>query len=80
MNSAIRGLEADKILYLEQHTGRTKKILLTDKGKAFIQKTAASLFQAEVQAFDTWADEEINTYIRLMEKYSDCFRRQIEKL
>lgn len=80
VNSAIRGLEADQILYLEQHTGRRKKIFLTDKGKAFIQKTVAKLFQAEVQAFDTWSDEEINTYIQLMGKYAECLGRQIEKL
>lgn len=33
-----------------------------------------------MDAFDTWTDEEVSTYIRLMEKYVDCFRQQIEKL
>ena len=80
VNSAIRGLEADHILYLEPYTGRAKKIHVTDKGRVFIEKTVARLFQAEVQAFDIWSDEEINTYIRLMEKYTECFRQQIEKL
>ncbi len=80
VNSAIRGLEADNILYLEQHTGRAKKIVLTDKGKDYVRKTVARLYQAEVQAFDTWSEEEINTYIRLMEKYAECIRQQIEKL
>lgn len=80
VNSAIRGLEADGILYLEQHTGRAKKVILTDKGKAFAEKTAAHLFQAEMDAFDTWTEEEVSTYIHLMEKYADGFRRQIEKL
>ena len=46
INSAIRGLEADGILYLEQHNGRSKKIVLTDKGKGYVQKTAARLYQA----------------------------------
>lgn len=80
VNSAIRGLEADEILYLVQHTGRSKRIHLTDKGKAFVQKTVARLHEAEVQAFDTWSEEEVSIYIRLMEKYAECFRRQIEKL
>lgn len=80
INSAIRSLEARDILYLEQHIGRSKKILLTEKGKEFIEKTAARIYQAEMQAFDTWTDEEIDTYIRLMEKYAHCFRQQMEQL
>lgn len=80
INSAIRGLEADGILYLEQHNGRSKKIILTDKGKDYVEKTAARLHQAEMDAFDSWTEDEISTYIRLMEKYTDCFRQQIENL
>ena len=80
INSAIRALEADSILYLEQHNGRAKKVILTDKGRDYVQKTAARLYQAEMDAFDTWTDEEVSTYIRLMEKYVYCFRQQIEKL
>ncbi|MGL5254179.1 MAG: MarR family winged helix-turn-helix transcriptional regulator [Brevinema sp.] len=80
VNSAIRGLEADDILYLEQHTGRSKKIILTEKGKKYVDKTVVKLYKAEVQAFESWATEEINTYITLMEKYTDCFQKQIENL
>jgi len=80
VNSAIRGLEADGILYLEQHTGRAKKIVLTEKGKEYVNKTVAKLYEAEVQAFESWSTEEINTYIRLMGKYADCFRKQISAL
>lgn len=80
INSAIRGLEADGVLYLEQYNGRSKKIILTAKGKEYVQKTAARLFQAEMDAFDSWTDDEISTYIHLMEKYADCFRQQIDNL
>ena len=80
VNSAIRGLEADDILYLEQHTGRAKKIFLTENGKDYVDKTVAKLYEAEIQAFESWSIEEINTYIRLMEKYADCFRKQIGAL
>ena len=80
VNSAIRGLEADGMLYLEQHNGRAKKVLLTERGIEFAQRTAARLMQAEMDAFDSWSEEEIDSYIRLLEKYLDCFRVQIEKL
>ena len=80
VNSAIRSLEADGILFLENHTGRTKRVVLTDKGKAYITNTVAKLYQAEVGAFETWTVKEINTYIQLMEKYANCFRKQITAL
>ena len=80
INSAIRILENSDILHLEAHTGRAKKIVLTEKGKVYIQKTAAKIYQAEIEAFATWSDDEIEAYIRLMEKYAECFRKQIEKM
>ncbi len=80
INSAVRSLEADGMLRLEKNTGRTKKIVLTRAGEELIERTAARLYEAESKAFDEWTDSEVNTYIRLMEKYADCFRRQVEKL
>lgn len=80
VNSAVRGLEADGILYLKQYTGKAKRIALTEKGKEYVNQTVAKLYEAEVRAFESWSSEEINTYIRLMEEYVDCFRKQIGAL
>lgn len=80
VNSAIRSLETDEILYLEKFTGRSKKIILSEKGKDYMNSTVAKLYEAEVQAFDSWTKEEVNTYIGLMEKYVDCFRKQVTHL
>ena len=80
VNSAIRRLEDEGILYLEEHTGRSKKIILTEMGNKYINKTVAKLYEAEVQAFESWTKEEINTYVNLMEKYKDCFRKKINAL
>lgn len=80
INSAIRSLEADGMLHLERNTGRTKRIVLTEAGRELMQNTAARLYEAESKALDEWTDDEINTYMRLMEKFADCFRRQVEKL
>ena len=80
VNSAVRHLEAAGVLYLQQHTGRTKKVMLTELGKDYIQKTAARLYEAEMRVFDSWTQEEIDAYVHLMEKFAGCFRRQIERL
>ena len=55
-------------------------MVLTEKGKDYVQQTVAKLYQAEQDAFGSWSEEEISTYIALMEKYNNCFRSQIEKL
>ncbi len=80
VNSAIRNLEKKHIIYLEQHSGRAKKVVLTETGKEYVQKTTARLFDAETAAFSSWTEEEINAHIGYMEKYIDSFRKQIEKL
>ncbi|MBQ7058839.1 MAG: winged helix DNA-binding protein [Firmicutes bacterium] len=79
IGSAIRSLEEDGILFLAQHDGRSKKVILTEKGKDYVKKTAARIYDAELKALDTWTKEEIETYIRLTEKYLESFRQQIEK-
>lgn len=80
INSAIRNLEKDGILKLEQYNKKAKKVVLTEKGKDLVNQTAAKLYQAESDAFNSWTKEEIETYISLMEKYNDCLRAQLQKL
>ncbi len=80
VNSAIRNLEKKHIIYLEQHSGRAKKVILTDTGKEYVQKTIARLFDAEAAAFSSWTEEEINAHIGFMEKYIHSFQEQVEML
>lgn len=80
LNSAVRALEKDGILYLEPYKGRAKLAVLTEKGLAYAEQTAARLLRAELQAFDGWTEEEVAAYLHLQEKYTACFRREVEKL
>lgn len=80
VNSAIRNLEKKHIIYLEQHSGRAKKVILTQTGKEYVQKTTARLFDAEAAAFASWTEEEINAHIEFMEKYIHSFQEQVERL
>lgn len=80
INSALRKLEKEEILYLEQEGRKTKRVCLTEKGKLYVNQTAARLFQAECSAFDDWTDEEVKQYLTLMEKYNESLRKQVEKI
>ncbi len=80
INSAIRKLENEQIVYLESGGGRAKTVCLTEKGKEYVAGTIARLFHAECRVFGKWTAEEIHEYLRLMEKYNSDFREQLEKL
>lgn len=80
INSALRKLENENILYLKQDKGKTKRIYLTEKGKKFIEETALCLMQAECRVFQDWTEEEIFQYLRLMKKYNDAFKLEVERM
>jgi len=80
VNSAIRKLEAEGMIRLEQQSGRSKRVFFTETGKQYADETIARIFEAETAAFSSWADTEIAEHLRLTEKYVDTFREQVEKL
>lgn len=80
VNSAVRKLENEDIVYLEQQTGKRKKLSLTVKGRAYADETVGLIFKAEAEIYSEWSEEEINRYIQLMEKYNKSFRNQLDKL
>lgn len=80
INSSLRKLEHDGILYLEQGRGKTKHIRLTQQGHALTMSTAARLYDAERRALRDWTAQELADHLRLMKKYNDCFRSQLENL
>lgn len=80
LHSAVRKLADQGLLELQPCGGREKQVVLTVAGQEYARNTAGRLLEAEIAAFDTWTDEEIATYLRLMEKYVDCLRQQVEKL
>ena len=80
VNSAIRKLEEEEILYLVRFQGKSKKVMLTEKGKAFIERTAARIYQAETRAFAAWTEAEVEEYLRLTEKFAETFREQVQAM
>lgn len=80
INSAIRKLEEQEIVYLEKQGGKNKTVCLTQKGKTYANKTAEKLLDAEYNAFSNWSEEEIEVYLRLIQKYNSSLREQIQNL
>ena len=80
VNSALRTLEEEDILYLVHYKGKNKKVMLTDKGKAYLEQTAARIYEAESKAFAFWTETEVEEYLRLTEKFAQSFREQVQAM
>lgn len=80
VHSAVRKLEEEGLVYLEPHRGKAKMVCLTQQGKQYVSDTVARLYEAEIRAFASWSEEEIDAHVRLMEKYLECFRAQVRQL
>lgn len=80
VNSAIRKMEADGLLYLVPDDGKRKKIVLTDSGRVLMDKSAGVLFDMEKRAFGSWPEKNLDKYLSLMESYTDALRIEVEEL
>lgn len=80
INSALRKLEADNIVYLKVFEGRKKKVCLTKKGYHFVEETVLRLIGMENEIFDSWLEKEKNIYIELTQRYLSAFREKIKEL
>lgn len=80
VNSAIRKLEEDGVIYLEQYKGKSKMICITDSGKELLRQTAGRLYEVERLALACCTDEEVAAHIRLLEKYAESLRTQVQRL
>ena len=64
VNSALRRMEGDGLIYLES-AGRGKDVCLTPEGEALVQRTARRVIQAENQVFAAWPQEAVEQDLAL---------------
>ncbi len=69
INSSLRKLEAEGIVYLVTEDNRRKRVMLTQKGKALANDTVLRLYEAESRILDTWTKEECDMYYSLTKRY-----------
>ncbi|MDE5791895.1 MAG: MarR family transcriptional regulator [Oscillospiraceae bacterium] len=80
INSALRKLEDEKILYLEIYKGRSKIIRLTESGKILAEKTVMKIIEIENKIFEAWSEEKRNLYLSLTQQYLTMFQDEIKQL
>ncbi len=78
INSAVRRLENDGLIILEQYNGKSKKAKLTEKGIAFADKTVSKLIAAENNILDSWSEGDSDLYISLNQRYAEDLKKQLK--
>ena len=80
INSAIRKLEKDGIVYLEQGKGRNTIVCLTEKGKQFASEKIYPLYEIENKIWNEWTAEEQEQYLLLTQKYRDALKKYLNEI
>lgn len=80
INSAIRKLEKENIVYLKQGKGRNTIVCLTQRGEKYASEKIKPLFEIENKIWQEWTPEEQREYLRLTEKYRDALKKHLENM
>ena len=80
VNSALRKLEKEGIVYLESVDSRHKKVCLTEEGKSLAGRTAGAVIEAENEILASWSKEEVETYIALTRRYLLALQNKAKNL
>ena len=78
LNSAIRKLEKDGIIILEKMNGKSKKIVMTDKGRVLIAQKIKPLADTEDRVLDSWTEEDRWKYLELIETFKKQFEEEVK--
>lgn len=80
INSSIRKLEAEGILYLEAAGAKNKNVCFTEKGKALAKQTALRMMEAENEIFAEWPKEDVEQYLALTERYLRAIQKKAKEI
>lgn len=80
VNSALRKLEKDDIVYLEPAGGKSKRVCLTEKGLSTVHKTVDRVLDVEKKIYASWSQEEWELYVQLTERYLCQLQEEMENM
>lgn len=80
INSALRKLESEQVVYLEPVDGKNKRVCLTEKGMQLAAQTAGKVIEAENRIFAEWGLEAAEQFLTLNERYLECLQRELQRL
>lgn len=80
INSALRKLEEQDVLFLQNTSGRRKEVCLTPAGQQLAANTVQRLIDLENEAMLNWTEQETALYIELTQRFLQDLKEKIERL
>lgn len=80
VNSALRKLETEDVVFWEAAGGRRKNVRLTENGMALAEKTILKIINIENEIFASWTKNERETYIELTKRYMNQLSEKVSKI
>ena len=80
VNSALRKLEKENIVYLEPAGGKSKRVCLTAKGFSTVHETVDRVLGVEKKIYSSWSQEEWELYVQLTERYLHQLREEMKEI
>lgn len=69
INSSIRNMEKENLVYLEYIDGKSKRISLTQKGQELANNTVMKIMDMENEIISRWNHEDLQKYISMTEDF-----------
>ena len=80
VNSALRKMEREQLLYLTPGPGRNTRVFLTSQGEQLARETADRLIQLEQNIYRSWSEAEQEMFLRLNRDYADHLQASVHQL
>lgn len=80
VNSAIKKMEQEGILYLKPGEGRNTCVFLTEKGQQLVENTVYKVIQMENEIFDSWSEEEQEIFLHLNRDFLERLEQKVHEL
>ena len=79
-NSALRKLEAEGTLCLQQDSGRKKSVCLTENGWRLAEMTVGQVQRMENEILESWSEAERQLYLDLTQRYLNQLKAKSKEL
>ena len=76
INSALRKLESEDIIFLEAANAKNKRVFL----KQLSSETAEKIIDAENRILADWGPETSEQYLALNERYLKCLQKELQRM
>ena len=80
IHSALKKMEKEKWLYLEDVNPKRKRIFLTNQGKAVALNTVQKVIDIESKIFENYDEEKINIYLDFMDELTKKLKLELKQV